>query len=183
MLTQAQLPAQREDETLALRKLRWMQAQPGLVQLRAAIRITETDGGNTVVEPAPRLLSTLADKIASPAWLQGTWQAIVPADGRRQKYTQRFTFTADDIAESQDSDGSEPRRRSLRALNRSGKAVFFEIIENEPRRRFSYAADVFGVGSINDSFSLSDGGTLLWSRDEGPQDIPLQPVAGERRTQ
>lgn len=49
------LPPPSEDEPLALQKVRWMDAQPGLRELREALRITEADAVVVDVAPAPRI--------------------------------------------------------------------------------------------------------------------------------
>ncbi|MEM6988843.1 MAG: hypothetical protein AAF721_00050 [Myxococcota bacterium] len=55
MLPSSAIPVASVDEPLALQKVRWIAQQPGMRELRAAIRISETDAVVADVSPAPRL--------------------------------------------------------------------------------------------------------------------------------
>ncbi|MCH9682178.1 MAG: hypothetical protein K0V04_12140 [Deltaproteobacteria bacterium] len=55
MLPASRIPAHTPMEPLALQKIRWIDQQPGLRDLRDALRISEEDAVVADVEPAPRL--------------------------------------------------------------------------------------------------------------------------------
>ncbi|MBX2798057.1 MAG: hypothetical protein KTR31_10320 [Myxococcales bacterium] len=161
-----ELPPETKGEPLALQKVRWMAAQPGLVQLRQALRITEPDGGDVVVDGAPRLPSAL-EAIAPPAFLHGVWtQQPEPGETGRQ-----FEFTADTVIESVVQDGTVTKLRDLRELAECGVMSRFASTlpptSPEGNPWWSYNAtigDVFDY-PYEDSFVYdSDVDALYWSR-------------------
>jgi hypothetical protein len=179
MLGDDAIPAERTGEPLAPTKVRWVAGQPGLAELRKAIRITEPDGGNVTVAPAPRLSERRPlDELAVPSWLQGTWRGVV-GEGT-SGYEQQFTFVADDVVESRIVDGAESGRRSLRSLEEEGVLIRFEV-NLRSDMGFGYNGTIFPDYDhpLEDSFYLDsvDGRPrLYWTRLGGPSDAVLHPV-------
>ncbi|MEQ9499437.1 MAG: hypothetical protein RIT81_21305 [Deltaproteobacteria bacterium] len=165
------------NEPLARTKVRWMRDQPGLPELRQAIRITEPGGGGVVVAPAPRLADNLPiEPLDVPTWLHGTWEGAWVEDG--ETIEKRFVFTADDVVEVTSSGGVEVERRSLQALVDAVRIVRLEVNLREADA-YGYNASVFPNYDepLEDSF-LRDGdlATVLWSRLGGPLDVMLSKV-------
>ncbi|MEQ8277979.1 MAG: hypothetical protein RMA76_28015 [Deltaproteobacteria bacterium] len=165
------------DEPLARTKVRWMRDQPGLAELRRAIRITEPGGGG-VVAPAPRLAERLPiEPLDVPAWLHGTWEGTFVEGG--ETIEKRFIFTMDDVVEVTLSGGVEVERQSLQALVDAQRVGRLVVNLREPTL-YGYNAAV----SPNYRMPLEDSflrytdvsGTVLWSRLEGPQDAPLTKI-------
>ena len=180
-----QLPPETPDEPLALKKVRWMNTQPGLVELRAALRITEPDGGNVRVEPAPRRQPTRqgggsgtvdcdqreVEPFEVPSYLHGAWGGMLTSG-----VEVRFEFTADDMTEYHDG----VVQWSMRCLlEQEGKVVRLETSDE---------SGIFGINGdicpsnipLDDSFAKDpDADLLYWTRLTRPgapriEDVVLQ---------
>lgn len=172
MLPEPAIVAEDEGEPLAMTKVRWMREQPGLAELRQAIRITEADGGNVTVAPAPRLFETHRPVIDPPTELLGTWEGEVEDAGN--SYTQRFVLTEGDIISVRIEDGVERERQSLRETHDSGMFVQYTQDYSEANALFFFIAEVFRGARMVDNFLFGFGpNELQWSRDGGPQGIRM----------
>lgn len=176
MIDLARLPAPTPDEPLAVTKVRWMSEQPDLLELRRALRITEPDGGDVTIVPAPRLFASRFPRLSPPARLLGRWEGEVEARGGEPAYVQRFDIGVDDVRASRWVDGVEVEGTSLLELHRGG--AFVRVNDSDEGELYFYAAQIFGIGSRVDNF-LTEGlpdGELVWSRDLGPSDVAMRRV-------
>lgn len=168
MLPESAIPAPMDGEPLAATKVRWMSAQPGLVELRKALRVTEVGGGGGVVEPAPRLSDRIA--LEFPTWLEGTWQES-PTDGWK------IVLSQCDVVFSMLEAGVEKERMSLRELRDASRLTSFEVTVDDGQV-FDYVAFVHpGQQRLNDSFVIDeDAGVLRFTRDDLVEDVELHEV-------
>lgn len=172
-----ELPAPSTDEPLALQKVRWVASQPGLKELRQAIRITEPGGGNVTLDPAPRLRDRLViEEIVIPTWLHGTWRGTVPATVDDPSYEQEFTFTANTIVEAWIVDGERVMQRDFAALKQAGSLIHFEIVDNGEAALFGYHASIFPETPVLEDSFVNMGETALWTTLDGQNDFPLARV-------
>lgn len=172
MLPETVIGAPQPNEPLAISKVRWMSEQPGYRELRRAIRVTEADGSNAPIAPAPRLRDRFDVDIRVPAFLHGTWRGTV--DEGEGTYEQQFTFTADDVVETRFVDGVESYTRSARTLFDDGVLIRFEV-NFQQVNGYGYNATLFPTHvdePLEDSF-IVDGERALWTRLGGPNDAVL----------
>ncbi|MFK7984750.1 MAG: hypothetical protein AB8I08_01885 [Sandaracinaceae bacterium] len=157
------IPAATAGEPESITKVRWMHTQPGLLALRAAIRITEPDGGGVTVDGAPRLFASRAPVIEPPARMYGVWVSeAVTVEG--ETFAQRFEIGVDDIIASRIVDGVEGDRFSYAQRHRDG--TFVEFTQDDNGEVYFFIAEPFGFPMVGDNFIALDGGDqLLWSRD------------------
>ena len=164
-----------EEEPLALQKVRWMATQPGLVELRQAMRITEPDGGNATVDGAPRLPPSV-EPIAPPAFLHGTWRAQRSDDALERQ----FVISADNLVEGVvEADGSVTPVRDLQEAVACGLLARFEVNFREATG-WGYNATLGRVRDypLEDSFFYDAGPDVLyWTRLGGQSDVTLVRVA------
>ncbi|MEM6531900.1 MAG: hypothetical protein AAF654_04720 [Myxococcota bacterium] len=177
------LPAERADEPLALQKVRWMERQTGLSELRQALRISEPGGGNVMIQPAPRRVpgvSTGGEVLASltpPVWIQGAWETALGVSGE-EGIRYRFEFGAADVTEIRlDAAGTELGRRSVKAIADAALGARYQGSD----RSFSYQLLLANDDVLEDSFSLdriNDVPYLYWSRLGGNDDVVLAQGSG-----
>ena len=163
------LPPEEAGEPLALQKVRWMASQPGLAELRQALRITEPDGGDVTVEGAPRLRTNL-EPIAPPAFLHGVWQTM-PAE-------EQFTFTTDNVVQHTLVDGLTTSTLDLAGLRGCGGLQRFEVNLTESNGwGYNATLGLMFDYPLEDSFFLDpDYDVVYWTRLTGEQDVWLHRV-------
>ena len=173
MLDLDAIPAPSAGEPESITKVRWMSMQPGLLELRAAIRITEPDGGGVTVQGAPRLFASRAPVIEPPARVRGVWESAPITLGDQPAFVQRFEIRADDIVVSEIEGGVERDRFSYAQGHRDGTFVRFD--QGDDGEVYFYVAEPFGHEMVRDNFIASEGGDeLLWSRDDVIADVTLR---------
>ena len=163
MLPDSALPPPEDGESLALQKLRWIDAQPGLRELRQAMRVTESDATALDVPPAPAL--DLASIEPGNAWIlapflyQGTWRES-PTDGLS------VTLSADDIVIAEYEAGVEVSRVSL-AEAREGAGLMHFLHNTSPSFAYSYVREDDPQWRHNHDFFLEGQpeGQLLFARE------------------
>lgn len=170
-----ELPPQTPNEPLALQKVRWMATQPGLVELRKALRITEPDGGNATVDPAPRRQpprqpsggsggdcdpGTVEDFVV-PAEIIGDWVGMLG------QIEVRFTFTANDIIEYRDGQMIWGMQC---LLSQENKVMWLELRSSGDGLRYNAGICPGAIDiPLDESFLLDpDGGVIYWSRLSRP---------------
>ena len=168
MLADDELPPESEDEPLSLKKIRWMDAQPGLRELRQALRVTEADAEDVTVDPAPALDPAWLEEgnapILAPVLFQGTWREN-PTDGYA------LEFTADDVVVSQYESGTEVSRVSMAEQRGAGTLDYYQYHNTSPSFAYSYiVSDEPGIRHNHDFFFESDDGpledgTMLFARE------------------
>ncbi len=169
MLSDSDLPAPTEDEPLALQKVRWMDMQPGLRELREAIRVTEPDAVEGDVGPAPPLdpswLEPGNSPILAPVLYQGRWQQSA-TDGVV------LTLTADDVVISQYEGGAETSRVSMAEQRAADGLDYYQMHNTSPSFAYSYVlADEPALRHNHDFFFFdTDGnpvedGSVLFARE------------------
>jgi len=163
MLPSDEIPAQTEGEPLVLTKLRWMDAQPGLRELREAMRITESDA-TTVSPPAAPTLEPGAIEpgnawILSPYLYQGTWRES-PEDGLV------VTLSPDDIVIAEVEAGVEVSRISL-SEEREGRGLSHYLHNTSPSFAYSFVRDDEPTTRHNHDFFLEGQpeGQVLFARE------------------
>jgi hypothetical protein len=77
------------NDSKAAEKVRWFAEQPGYLELRQALRVTEPGGGNDAVPAAP--LATYDLRFDPPTWMHGAWSGPSP-EGMVE-----LTASADDL--------------------------------------------------------------------------------------
>ena len=175
MLPVDALPPKTDDEPLALQKVRWMDEQPGLRELREALRVTEADAVAVDVAPAPRIDTSMFDgdddddddddddsgvaEIEVPPELHGTWRES-GADGFV------LTFTADDIVIAREENGVEIERLSLADEIAAGGLEYFEIHGGQPTLAYSFIRQGEATRANHDFFLEGDPSTVLFVREE-----------------
>ena len=101
-----ELPA---EDSVAANKVRWFDTMPGYPTLRKRLRITESDGGDESVPPAPRRDFPLTVEPAE--WMIGKWRGT-DEKGERVEYH----ITRNDIVRIRFQDGRETERLRYRKL-------------------------------------------------------------------
>ena len=92
-----------QGDSLAQQKIRWFASLPGYPELRRALRITEPDGSDAPIAPAPRLEFPFT--ITPATWMIGDWTGTL-AGGE----TIEYLITRDDIVRQRhQADGSIER--------------------------------------------------------------------------
>lgn len=169
-----ELPPVGADEPLALQKVRWMASQPGLVALRQALRLTEPDGGDVLIDEAPRLPSPL-DPVAPPPFLNGVWRTEVTGGNDAMQ----FEFTADNVIESVVSEGRVTVVRDFAELISCGVLQRFEVnLREDNGWGYNLTLGQDFDHPLEDSFYFDpDGGVVYWTRLGGDQDVWLHPVS------
>ncbi|MEO0813510.1 MAG: hypothetical protein AAFY60_11660, partial [Myxococcota bacterium] len=177
------LPPERADEPLALKKVRWMESQPGLSELRAALRISEPDGGGVTIAPAPRRVpggdtaGGSLDSLTPPASLRGNW-ASAPGVTGESGVSYRFEISASDVVEIRlDAGGNELGRRSIASLADSISNPRFSATSNS----LTYQLVISNDEVLEDTYTLDRiNGVpyLYWSRLDVRNDIVLGSVPG-----
>lgn len=168
MLPSSDLPAEVEGESLALQKIRWLDAQPGLRELRDALRVTEDDAVDVDVPPAPPLdplwLEPGNSVILSPVLFQGEWRES-PTEGYA------LTLTPDDVVVAQYEGGVEVSRVSMAEQRAAGTLDFYQFHNTSPAFAYSYiVTGAPGIRNNHDFFFESDDGpladgTMLFARE------------------
>ena len=179
----ASLPPEQADEPLALKKVRWMDSQPGLSELRAALRISEPDGGGVTIAPAPRRVpggdnpAGNLESLTPPVSLHGSW-ASAPGVTGETGVSYRFEISASDVVEIQlDAAGIELGRRSMADLADSVANPRFSGTSNS----LTYQLVISNDEVLEDTYTLDRiNGVpyLYWSRLDVRNDIVLGPVPG-----
>lgn len=163
MLAASQIPEATPGESLALQKIHWMDQQPGLRELRDALRITENDAVTADVPPAPRLDDSVFDpggddSVLIPAALHGQWRQSTD-DGHR------VTFTADNIVLSRYEDGAQVERLSIAEAQAADALNYFEVHNGSATLAYSFIEERGGDRFNHDFYLQDDPQTLLFRRE------------------
>jgi hypothetical protein len=181
MLDESAIPAAVAGEPLVLTKLRWVASQPGMKELRAALRISEADGSDEPVTALARLATVypefpdkdfstgggggsdepLPTALVVPSWIHGTWREAATSGFV-------FTFSADDIVWSEVTAGVAGPQTSIKALLDGGLLTLFEHTRTTSTQ-FQYIYDSTEGPLYGDNFELVDG-QLYFVRDQLGED-------------
>ena len=106
----------------AAKKVRWFE-EHGFADLRRAMRITEPDGSDAPIAPAPRAVFPFV--IAPPSWIHGSWRGEAE-DGTAIEYT----FSAGDIVMSETPPGQPTTTTSYQHLRDGGRLATIHPYDN-----------------------------------------------------